>query len=343
MTRLKYTDWTTFGWHNLRFEVPEEWNLGKVTGDAHSGYLRLDDVEIVRMEVEWRPMKIGRAAAQRFSLSQVVDRYLGNLQRKAGKVGETLDIQRNVHVLEGGTLSDKAHEGFLWKADYRAVNLAWRCTTCNLLGLIRIFCRLDEDVGHVAGRIFRSLQDHPEEGQQTWGVYGFVFRVPEAFHLEEYALRSGHLRFVFKKGQTALHIERLGMADLLLKGWSIEEWFEDFFRKALREYTCSYEPDRIRGHEGVHVVGHPKSRWKLILRPTLNRIRRSLHLRGRLWSCAASNRVFVVQTFSRDRNLDVSEEISREVACHEEGQAHQSGGNAGIEARSERPGGVGAG
>lgn len=343
MKQLKYTDWTTFGWHNLRFEVPEEWNLGKVTGDANSGYFRLDDAEIVRMEVEWRPMKGGRAAAQRFSLSQLVDRYLKNLQQKAEKTGQRLDIQRSVDVLGGVTLPDKACEGFHWKADYRAVNIAWRCTTCNRVGLVRIFCRLNEDVGSVATRVFRSLQDHPEEGRQTWGVYGFVFRVPEAFRLEEHILRSGHLRFVFKKGPTALHIERIGMADFLLKGWSIEEWFEDFFRKPLREYTCSYESDQIQGHEGVRVIGRPKSRWKMILRPTLNRVRRSLHLRGRLWSCAASNRIFVVQAFSRDRNEDLSEEISREVACHEEGQAYQPGGDAGLEARSERAGGVGAG
>ena len=320
MKRLSYEDWTTFGWHNLRFEVPEEWNLGKVTGDVNSGYFRLDDAEIVRMEVEWRPMKIGQAAAQRFSLSQLVDRYLKNLQQKAGKTHQVLDVQRNVDVLKGATLPDKACEGFLWKADYRATNLAWRCTACNRVGLVRIFCRLNEDVGDVAGRILRSLQDHPEGDRQTWGVYGFVFRVPEAFRLEEYSLRSGHLRFAFRKGQTALHIERFGMADLLLKGWSsVEEWFEDSFRKPLREYTCSYQPDRIRGHEGVRLIGHPKSRWKLILRPTLNRVRRSFHLRGRLWACEVSNRMFVVQTFSKNRDEELSEEVSREVACHEEG------------------------
>ena len=42
-------DWTDFGWQGVHLRVPDEWNLGKVDGDAKSGYARLDDAEIVQV------------------------------------------------------------------------------------------------------------------------------------------------------------------------------------------------------------------------------------------------------------------------------------------------------
>ena len=41
-------EWADFGWQGVCLRVPDEWNLGKVDGDAKSGYARLDDSEIVR-------------------------------------------------------------------------------------------------------------------------------------------------------------------------------------------------------------------------------------------------------------------------------------------------------
>ena len=35
--------WTAVGWHHLYLEMPEDWGIGAVSGDASTGYLRLDD------------------------------------------------------------------------------------------------------------------------------------------------------------------------------------------------------------------------------------------------------------------------------------------------------------
>ena len=67
-----------FAWQGLTLEVPEDWNLGRVDGDFEKGYTRLDDAEIVRLELEWRRLR-GRGEALR--LTELVDRYLQNLEK----------------------------------------------------------------------------------------------------------------------------------------------------------------------------------------------------------------------------------------------------------------------
>ena len=86
-----------FVWQGLRLEVPEDWNLGRVDGDFEKGYARLDDAEIVRLEIEWRRLK-GRGEALR--LTELVDRYLANLQKKADKAGASFSVQRQARFLK---------------------------------------------------------------------------------------------------------------------------------------------------------------------------------------------------------------------------------------------------
>jgi len=292
--------------------------LGKVTGDAGTGYLRLDDMEVVRVEVEWRPLK-ERLPTGASGISRIVDKYADRLKGKAKKAGHTLHVQRDVRFLEEGALSDKAYETFTWDADYRAINLAWRCKTCGRIGLVRVFSRLNEDVSEAARRLMRSLCDHAEEGNLVWAVYGLICRLPEDFRLEEQFLRSGHIRLSFKRGKEELHVERIGPATLIVKdAGELRGWFEPFFKKALKDYTCTYTDGEIRGHPGFWIEGVPQSRLKRMFKPTLNRVRRSVYLKGCVWYCEDSNRIFVARATSKDRDSTVAEEVVGEVVCHEQ-------------------------
>ncbi len=316
LKKRTYSDWTTFGWQGITFDVPEEWNLGKVTGDAETGYLRLDDQEVVRVEVEWRPLK-GRLPSGASGVSHIVDKYVDRLVGKAKKAGHALRVERNVRVLEDGAFPDKDTESFTWDADYRAINLAWRCKTCNRIGLVRVFSKLNEDVSGAARRLMRSLGDHAEAGKKLWAVYGLICNIPEDFRLEEQFLRSGHIRLSFKRGKEELHVERIGPASLILKdAEQLQGWFEPFFKKALKDYVCVYTDGEFRGHHGFLIEGSPRSLLWRILKPTLSRVRRSMHLKGCVWHCEESNRIFVVRATSKDRNSTVAESVAAEVVCH---------------------------
>ena len=90
-----------FAWQGLTLEVPEDWNLGRVDGDFEKGYGRLDDAEIVRLELEWRRLR-GRGEALR--LTELVDRYLQNLEKKADKAGASFSVERRAKFLKNKKL-----------------------------------------------------------------------------------------------------------------------------------------------------------------------------------------------------------------------------------------------
>ena len=309
-----------------------------MTGDAGTGYLRLDDMEVVRVEVEWRPLK-ERLPTGASGISRIVDRYVNRLGGKAKKAGHTLQVQRDVRFLEEGAnevhkaLSDKDYETFTWNADYRAINLAWRCKTCGRIGLVRVFSKLDEDVSNAARRLMRSLRDHAEGGKQIWAVYGLICKIPENFRLEEQFLRSGHIRLSFKRGKEELHVERIGPATLIVKdAGQLRSWFEPFFKKALKDYDCASKDGEIGGHRGFWIEGVPQSRLKRMFKPTFNRVRRSVYLKGCVWYCEDSNRIFVARATSKNRDSTVVEEIVGEIVCHGAQENDQSGGDAGVQA-----------
>ena len=46
-------DWTVFGWAGIQLEIPTTWELSGLSGDQKTGYLRLDDAEMPRLELKW--------------------------------------------------------------------------------------------------------------------------------------------------------------------------------------------------------------------------------------------------------------------------------------------------
>ena len=130
-----------FAWQGLRLSVPDDWNLGRVDGDFEKGYARLDDAEIVRAEIEWRRLK-GRGEALR--LTELVDRYLANLQKKAQKVDAPFEVQRRARFLKNKKfLEGREYEVFIWEADFRAYNLALALKSGRVV-LLRVLAKLDE-------------------------------------------------------------------------------------------------------------------------------------------------------------------------------------------------------
>ena len=153
-------DWEDFGWQGLRLRVPSDWNLGRVDGDAEKGYARIDDAEIVRAEIEWRKLK-GREVG--VPLSDLVDRYLEGLKKKADKAGAGFEIQRRARFLrEKQWLDGYDYEVFTWDADFRAFNIALRFVSTQRVVLLRVLAQRDEDQIDVVERIFRSLREEAD-------------------------------------------------------------------------------------------------------------------------------------------------------------------------------------
>ena len=326
--------WTDFGWQGIRLRVPEDWNLGRVDGDRKSGYARLDDAEIVRVEIEWREPR----PRMRESIPDLVDRYVEGLEKKAAKSGVPFSVRRKAGFLRRRDwLQGRDYETFTWEADFRAYNLALRSDSGRIL-LLRVLARLDERVKGQVETLFRSLEDHSDSDQWFWSVYGLTFRMPSEFALESHQLKSGHIQLSFGKEKEICRVQRISLARMLLKGAALEDWYPVFFRKQLRDLEIELEPGEVKGHPGLRIEGRPRSRWRQIMRP-LPWVdpRPRQYLDGRAWHCLEGNKICVVEHLYRrpEQRGDLVEQVSDGYICHQEETPAEPGGDAQLAARPQ--------
>lgn len=322
--------WADFGWQGIRLRVPEEWNLGRVEGNHQSGYVRLDDAELVRAECEWRMLK----EPDREPLEILVDRYLSSLQRKAQKGKISFSVQRHLKFRgDQSWLAGREWEVFSWEADYRAHNLALK-TDGGRVALVRLLSRLDERPMEVFESVCRSLEDQFRQERWFWSVYGLSFWMPAEFRLESHELRSGHIQLSFEQQDKQLcRIQRLSLARLLLKEVELVDWYPAFFRKQLREMDIQVEKTRVRGHPALRVSGRPKSRWRQLLRPLpwVNP-RPRLYQDSRVWHCEEADKICVVDHLYRreEQRGDLAERLADGYICHQQETEVESRGHVGF-------------
>ncbi|HJP34178.1 MAG TPA: hypothetical protein QGF95_26825 [Candidatus Latescibacteria bacterium] len=342
-----------FSWQGVRLRVPEEWELGRVDGDADSGYARLDDARMVRAEVEWRAAPVRGA---RRPVSDLVDRYIEQLQKKAGKSGMDFTVQRQARFLRDKRwLEGSEYETFIWEADYRAYNLARACPDCHRIILLRVLAPVGENAEALVNEVLPSLEDHPREADHEhtfWSVYGMRFKTPPDFTLSDHQLKSGHIRLTFEKdrGARVLRIHRLSMAQMLLRDQELADWFPSFFHKDLRDFKHvvsgrGEDGHVIHGHDCARIHGQPRSRWRQILRPLpLVNPRPRRHLEGAVWHCPDQNRICVVEHLSKKRpegGDDFLEKLIDGYVCHTEQAAVDARSDDGLAPGAQRPAGVG--
>ena len=312
--------WADFGWQGIYLRVPEDWNLGRVSGDYKSGYARLDDAEIVRAEIEWREGK-GQTKG-RLQISEIVDRYVDSLEKKARKEGTSFTIQRRAKFLKDKTwLEGSDYEAFTWDADFRAYNLARACMDCGRVVLLRLLCKPQESMKEVVGAVMRSLQDHPRNGRLLWSIYGLNFFTPVDFKLNGHELKSGHIQLSFEQGKHVCRIQRLSMASMLLKHTTLEDWYPNFFKKQLRDFNFEVRAEEVGSHDGLRVEGRPRSRWRQLLRPLpLFNPRPRQYLDSRVWHCRQANKICIVDHLYRkkDGTGGQVQKVINGYFCHQE-------------------------
>ena len=309
--------WTDFGWQGIRLRVPEDWNLGRVDGSPQSGYVRLDDAEIVRVEIEWRTPR----SRTHEPVEGLIDRYLYGLQKRAKKAGVTFAVQRRAKFLKNTRwLEGREYETFTWKADFHAFNLALKASGGRIV-LVRVLSLPGEDLGETIEQLLGSLEDRAADERWLWSVYGLRFSMPADFKLESHELKSGHIQLSFEKGKQLCRVQRLSMAQLLLKGQELLHWYPVFFKKQLRDVQVEVAAEDVKGHLGLRVTGTPRSRWRQLLRPLpwVNP-RPRVYLDGRAWHCEQTNKICLVDYLFRkkERLENFPECIIDGYLCHEE-------------------------
>ena len=299
-------EWTTFAWQGMLVEVPNEWTLGATQGDRKSGYLRLDDEEMVRLEVKWEEEK-GPP-----DLKRVVTKYLDGISKAARKGGAEFWSKREMRV---GKMEDREHEYFAWRAEMHGYGLVFRCAECKKVVFARVLGRRGEGVEQVARRVFSSLVDHQEGEDELWRFYGFEFRAPKDFKLEKSMLRAGLFQMVFSRGKEELEFLRQGLADFVMKEKKPLEWFLEFESKQLRGFDLGEEEEgpRVMGHETRKAVGKPRGTGRIASAFTKRQ-----QLRCVAWKCDKGDKVLGVRAVTRRDDEGLCERSAESVVCHGE-------------------------
>ena len=281
--------WAPLGWQGIGLVVPSTWCPGRLEGDFANGYLRVEDESDVRLELRWETA--GRRAPP---ATKLVDKYVKQLRKKCRRSTPEAQVVRDMAVRR---LAHLDHEAFTWQGEFSAHSLIAVCPETRRVVHVRVFFREGETRKSLARRIFGSLSTAPEDGQVEWSAFGFRFRVPSSWRLEESGLRTGCLRFVFKIDNDELEVVRFSLAEMLLREVPLAKWFADTFRKGLRKYRYETRSADYRGCPAVRCEGV----MRMMARP-MGFFRRKRRLAALAWHGQDIDKILVVRIVTATPN-----------------------------------------
>ncbi len=307
--------WTAVGWQHIFLEVPEEWSVGAVNGDHTTGYLRIDDSEMPRVEVRWEPTKGNE------SVDKVVERFLDTLVKKSRRKSPPVKIRRNLSLLKDEKqLEDRSVESFHWKTEgedaVQAYGLLWRCEVCGRTVFVQVLGRLGETVQPVASKILSTLSDHAPGDQAVWAVYGMRFELPTGNRLKGHTFLTGRLTMRFTGDDDEIEVDRYSLAKTQLDGEPFEAWF-DGNDEGDAEETEALTSDSFR-HEGRLVAGsivdpataNQRMAWLPWRRPKRIKYDRC----G--WHCPDGNKLYLVRRIGAEADRERLLTVARTLTCH---------------------------
>jgi len=299
---MNLDEWSRFGWQGIEFDIPAEWGLSKIEGDRNTGYLRIDDEDMVRLEGKWSAAQKGK-----YDLEKEIANQLKQLDKRARKAGLETTTRRKLKLVR---FKERSWECFYWKGDFVAYNLLTYCEGCGRVLLLRVLFREDEPAREVSRRVFESISDHNEECRDYWSVFGLKLNVPTNFTLKKSSLKTGEIRLLFdREKKEQLEVIRVSLAEYHLRERTLEQWFERFMEKELRPFAWTQETARIHEHRGFLLEGRLRMTRRLL--PFKRR-----HLACHVWNCQESDKLFILHSTLKDPNDPVFEEICASIECH---------------------------
>jgi len=314
MAATDQDNWQTLGWQGITLKAPADWRIGAVGGGKEEGYLRVDSAQMPRLEIKW-------AAAKGFvEVEGIVDKYLGDLQRKRKRGEPEVTVARDIELVSKRRMRKKSLSCFSWQADTQGYGAAWYCEQCQRSMIVQVMAPATEKARELAVQIISGIEDHPKGGWATWAVYGLQMQAPEDFRLDGQKLMAGLIELSFEReGETAIGA-RWGMADVALKNRSLEQWAQAELANRHKGIRLEFEPTQFRGHEALAVSGQHTNPLRRAQRFVMHCMRKSLpeFVRGLLWHCEPTNKLHYVGGLFDEHHVGLGEELAERMVCHTE-------------------------
>lgn len=295
-------DWKLFAWQGLQCEVPSDWELGSVTGDARKGSLRLEDEELSRLEARW---ETGRP---RTDLEPVLDRHIADLEKAARKRRLSFNVERDVPVAAPDGMQVATFE---WKSDYKALNLLTFCPECHRIALLRAIARKGERIRPIAARVFESFRDHAQGETVPWAVYGMRLDAPKRFELERNTLNLQRIELGFRDGGDQATAARFNLAGHKLRDMTLRQWAASTYRKEWSGLALRAEEESYRGRPGLKLSGRHK---RLSVPGLFSKAR----FAARVWHCQEEDKLYVATWRARMERMNEFEPFCDSMDRHEE-------------------------
>lgn len=303
------------GWQGVTVEAPENWNIGAISGDAKTGYVRYDDDEAPRLEIKW-------ASGSGFvDLDKVVGKYLAELQKGRSKNAPEIKVDHDIKLVSKRKRKKSGLRCFHWQAEASGYGAAWVCKDCGRTMIAQVVATEGEDpeaARELAANILLSIEDHPPDEWTLWSAYGFSFRARNDFALAGQRLMAGLIELEFEKETESIKVARWGMANVALSKKTLQEWVGAEMAKTLRRHDPAAEEAAIKGHEGLHVAGGRLPvfhRIACFYRHCTGKLHADRFI-ARAWHCETTNKLFYVETFVDRANAGLADEIVERIDCH---------------------------
>lgn len=317
-------EWTTAGWQGIAAEVPEAWNLVAYGGDARSGNFRMDNGEatvdsVVGIEVRWMRSNKSMTDAD---LDRRLDQYLAALAKTARKQKIVPDL-RSDPIIDADSKDRTATRSFSWRTDRKGIGRTWYCSKCKRMVIAQVVTGLKGDRGGTAKRALESLRCHPvDAGWQPWSLYGLHTEVPPSYSLQRKPqLMNIYVQLAFALGESTeeIVVEQWGIANVQLRNSYLDEWFREKSGPLISSLSYDTEEVSAHGHTALRISGRRTGfrYWFAVAWPQMTRLKRpSPFYEACLWECPETNKVHMVQAFSRRRQPDVLSGIVERTKCH---------------------------
>jgi hypothetical protein len=175
----------------------------------------------------------------------------------------------------------------------------------------------------IAADVLRSLECHsPEPGWQTWSLYDLLTQIPADYALSgKPQLMNIYVQLLFARGQSQdrVSVEQWGVANVQLRGAYLDEWFRD--KNRALEAGLSYEPTEaeVHGHAALILTGRRLGAGFLLGQavPQVAKLQMpATHFAACIWECPESNKIHLVQSYSRRSQPDLVAQIVERTPCH---------------------------
>ena len=216
-----------------------------------------------------------------------------------------------------------AVRAFGWRSDRKGVGRIWHCAECGRLCIAQVVGAAGGGLSATASDVLASLQCHsPEAGWRTWGLYDLLTQVPADYALQgQPQLMNVYLQLGFQRGQSqdTISVEQWSVADVQLRGAYLDEWYRS--KNAALEATLRYEPleTEAHGHPALCLTGRRGGVhfWAGQALPLAAKLQRpATHFSATIWECPESNKITLVQSFSRAPQPGLVQEIVGRTPCH---------------------------